>query len=152
MPPQKTAFLSMCLRATKEAEIRRILVRSESWQIVHETLSQKIYHKKGVVWWVVQVVEHLPSNWKPQVQALVLPKKKPPKTTFFAHPWSAPHLSRLIRRWQRSLVAAVRPLLVLLLFPHICGDFLLSALESAVSVAVNLFQTPVNESDFVCLR
>jgi hypothetical protein len=31
--------------ATQEAEIRRIMVRSQPGQIVHETLSRKILHK-----------------------------------------------------------------------------------------------------------
>jgi hypothetical protein len=31
--------------ATQEAEIRRIVVRSQPWQIVHETLSQKTLYK-----------------------------------------------------------------------------------------------------------
>jgi hypothetical protein len=33
--------------ATQEAEIRRIVVRSQPWQIVHEILSGKNHHKKG---------------------------------------------------------------------------------------------------------
>jgi hypothetical protein len=32
--------------ATQEAEIRRIAVQSQPWQIVHETLSWKTHHKK----------------------------------------------------------------------------------------------------------
>jgi hypothetical protein len=32
--------------ATQEAEIRRIVVQSQSWQIVCKTLSQKTHHKK----------------------------------------------------------------------------------------------------------
>jgi hypothetical protein len=35
--------------ATQEAEIRRIMVRSQSGQIVHETLSRKTHHKKRLV-------------------------------------------------------------------------------------------------------
>jgi hypothetical protein len=34
--------------ATQEAEIRRIIVRSQPRQIVQETLSQKTLHKKGL--------------------------------------------------------------------------------------------------------
>jgi hypothetical protein len=38
--------------ATQEAEIRRIVVQSQPWQIVLETLSQKeTHHKKGLVEW-----------------------------------------------------------------------------------------------------
>jgi hypothetical protein len=40
-------FTSVIL-ATQEAEIRRIMVKSQPWQIVVETLSQKNYHKKEV--------------------------------------------------------------------------------------------------------
>jgi hypothetical protein len=39
--------------ATQETEIRRITVRSQSRQIVHQTLSQKKnLHKKGLVEWL----------------------------------------------------------------------------------------------------
>jgi hypothetical protein len=39
--------------ATEEAEIRRIVVRSQPRQIVCETLSRKkILHKKGLVEWL----------------------------------------------------------------------------------------------------
>jgi hypothetical protein len=34
------------------AEIRRIVVQSQPAQIVHETLSRKIYHRKGLVEWL----------------------------------------------------------------------------------------------------
>jgi hypothetical protein len=34
--------------AIQEAEIRRILVQSQPREIVHETLSQKTHHKKGL--------------------------------------------------------------------------------------------------------
>jgi hypothetical protein len=38
--------------ATQEAEIRRITVQSQPGQIVCETLSRKILHKKGLVEWL----------------------------------------------------------------------------------------------------
>jgi hypothetical protein len=37
--------------ATQEAEIKKITVRSQPGQIVHETLFQKTQHKKGMVEW-----------------------------------------------------------------------------------------------------
>jgi hypothetical protein len=47
--------------ATQEAEIRRIMVRSQPRQIVHETLSQKRnHHKKGLAMWLK--VKALSSN------------------------------------------------------------------------------------------
>jgi hypothetical protein len=39
-------WLSSVIPATQEAEIRRIVVRSQPRQTVHETLSQKTHHKK----------------------------------------------------------------------------------------------------------
>jgi hypothetical protein len=36
----------------QEAEIRRIEVQSQPRQIVHETLSQKSLHTKGLVEWL----------------------------------------------------------------------------------------------------
>jgi hypothetical protein len=42
-------WLTPIIQATQEAEIRRIMVQSQPWQIVCETLSQKIHHKKGLV-------------------------------------------------------------------------------------------------------
>jgi hypothetical protein len=38
--------------ATQEVEIRRIAIQSQPRQIVHETLSQKTHHKKGLVEWL----------------------------------------------------------------------------------------------------
>jgi hypothetical protein len=39
--------------ATQEAEIRRIVVRSQPRQIAHKTLFQKnIHHKKGLLEWL----------------------------------------------------------------------------------------------------
>jgi hypothetical protein len=38
-------WLMPVILATQEAEIRRITVRSQLWQMVHETLSQKTFHK-----------------------------------------------------------------------------------------------------------
>jgi hypothetical protein len=43
----------LVILATQEAEIRRIMVRSQPGQIVLETLSQKkTHHKKGLVEWL----------------------------------------------------------------------------------------------------
>jgi hypothetical protein len=39
-------WLTPVILATQEAEIRRIAVRSQPWQIVHEALSRKTLHKK----------------------------------------------------------------------------------------------------------
>jgi hypothetical protein len=38
--------------ATQEAEIRRIKIQSQPRQIVHETLTQKSLHQKGLVEWL----------------------------------------------------------------------------------------------------
>jgi hypothetical protein len=45
-------WLLPVIRATQEAEIRRIVVWSQPRQIVLETLSQKTFHKKGLVKWL----------------------------------------------------------------------------------------------------
>jgi hypothetical protein len=37
--------------ATLQAEIRRIIVQSQPGQIVHETLSRKTLHRKGLLEW-----------------------------------------------------------------------------------------------------
>jgi hypothetical protein len=38
---------------TQEAEIKRTAVHSQTWQIVHETLSKKkTHHRKGFVEWL----------------------------------------------------------------------------------------------------
>jgi hypothetical protein len=42
-------WLTLVTLVTQEAEIRRIPVRSQPGQIVHETLSQKTLHQKGLV-------------------------------------------------------------------------------------------------------
>jgi hypothetical protein len=48
-------WLTPVILPTREAEVRRVTVPSQLTQIVHETLSQKIHHKKmadGMVkWW-----------------------------------------------------------------------------------------------------
>jgi hypothetical protein len=46
--------------ATQEAEVRRIAVRSQPRQIVHETLDQKPFTKKGLAEWLK--VKALSSN------------------------------------------------------------------------------------------
>jgi hypothetical protein len=38
--------------AIQEAEIRRIVIQSQPRQIVHENLSKKNHHKKGLVEWL----------------------------------------------------------------------------------------------------
>jgi hypothetical protein len=47
--------------ATGEAEIRRIMVQGQSWQIVCKTLSQKKIHKKGLV-----IGQGIGTEFKPQ--------------------------------------------------------------------------------------
>jgi hypothetical protein len=45
--------LTPVILATQEAEIRRITVPSQPWQLVHEALFQnKTNHKKGLVGWL----------------------------------------------------------------------------------------------------
>jgi hypothetical protein len=46
-------WLTPVILATQEAEIKRIIVQSQSRQIVPEILSQKkTHHKKGLVGWL----------------------------------------------------------------------------------------------------
>jgi hypothetical protein len=45
-------WLLPVILATQKAEIRRIVVRSQPGQIVHQTLSQKNPHKIGLVEWL----------------------------------------------------------------------------------------------------
>jgi hypothetical protein len=45
-------WVTPLILAIQEAEIRRIEVQSQHRQIVQETLSQKAYHKKGLVEWL----------------------------------------------------------------------------------------------------
>jgi hypothetical protein len=45
-------WLMPIILATQEADIRRIVVQSQPEQIVHETLSWKTLHKKGMVKWL----------------------------------------------------------------------------------------------------
>jgi hypothetical protein len=42
-------WLTPVILATQEAGIRKTAVQSQPRQIVHETLSQKKHHKKGLV-------------------------------------------------------------------------------------------------------
>jgi hypothetical protein len=44
--------LTPVILATQETEIRRIMVLSQSREIVLQTLSQKNLHKKGLVEWL----------------------------------------------------------------------------------------------------
>jgi hypothetical protein len=50
--------------ATQKAEIKRIMVRSQPWQMVHKTLPQK-YPTKKRTGGLVQVVEYLPASMRP---------------------------------------------------------------------------------------
>jgi hypothetical protein len=63
-------WLTPVITATQEAEIRRIKVRSQPEQIVHETLSRKTFHthtkkKKGLAEWLkVKALSPNPSTVK----------------------------------------------------------------------------------------
>jgi hypothetical protein len=61
-PGAKHWWLTPIILATQKAEMR-ITVQSQPWQIVHETLSQKISNTKKELG-VAQVEEHLPSKKK----------------------------------------------------------------------------------------
>jgi hypothetical protein len=66
-------WLTPVILATQELEIRRTAVQSQLRQIVHETLSRKTLHKKGLVEWLkVWALSSSPSIGK---------KKKNPKPT-----------------------------------------------------------------------
>jgi hypothetical protein len=58
--------------ATQEAEIGRIVVRSQPWQKVHETLSQKILHKNRTG----GVAQGEGSEFKPQYHQKIKKKIK----------------------------------------------------------------------------
>jgi hypothetical protein len=45
-------WLTPIILATQEAEVRRIVVRSQPGQIVYETQSRKNPYKKGLVEWL----------------------------------------------------------------------------------------------------
>jgi hypothetical protein len=45
-------WLTPVILATQKAEIRKIVVQRQPGKIVHETLSGKTYHKKGLVEWL----------------------------------------------------------------------------------------------------
>jgi hypothetical protein len=47
-------WLTPVILATQEAEIQRIAIQSQPRQIIHKTISKKIYHKKGLVEWLKQ--------------------------------------------------------------------------------------------------
>jgi hypothetical protein len=58
-------WLTPIILATQEAEIRRISDQSQRGQTVHETLSQKTLHKKGLVEWLkVKALSSSPSTQK----------------------------------------------------------------------------------------
>jgi hypothetical protein len=58
-------WLTPAILATQEAEIRKIVVQSQSGQIVHKTLSRKTLHKKGLVEWLeVKALSSSPSTKK----------------------------------------------------------------------------------------
>jgi hypothetical protein len=44
--------LTPIILATQEAEIRRIVVQSQLWKIIHETQLKKTLHKHGLVEWL----------------------------------------------------------------------------------------------------
>jgi hypothetical protein len=54
----KKSFITRCqwlkpvIPATQEAEIRKIVVPSQPWQIVQETHLENTYHKKWLVEWL----------------------------------------------------------------------------------------------------
>jgi hypothetical protein len=64
----------LAVLATREAEIRRIVVRSQLRQIVPETLSWKTLHKNRAGG-VAQVVEHCLASSNPST-ALPIPQKR----------------------------------------------------------------------------
>jgi hypothetical protein len=46
-------WLTPVIPATQKAEIRKIMARTQTWQIVLETLPlKKSHHKKGLVEWL----------------------------------------------------------------------------------------------------
>jgi hypothetical protein len=93
--PAKRRWLRPVILATQEAEIRGIAVRSQSGQIVHETLSwKKPITKKG--WWSG-------SRRRPWVQASVLQKK--------LHPMCTPNI-------------AFVTIIVIILYITICSKFM----------------------------
>jgi hypothetical protein len=47
-----TQWLTPVILPTQEAKIRRIVVRSQPGQIVHETLSRKPFTKIGLMEWL----------------------------------------------------------------------------------------------------
>jgi hypothetical protein len=59
-------WLTLIILATQKAEIRRITVKSQPRQVVHETLSRKKnFTKKGLVEWLkVKVLSSNPSTAK----------------------------------------------------------------------------------------
>jgi hypothetical protein len=44
-------WLTPVILPTQEAEIRRVEVRGQPGQIIHETVFEKTHHKKGLVEW-----------------------------------------------------------------------------------------------------
>jgi hypothetical protein len=68
MPQARHQWLTPVILTTQEAEIRRITVRSQPGQIVCETLSQKILHKK----WASRVAQGVGPEFKSQK----VPQKK----------------------------------------------------------------------------
>jgi hypothetical protein len=63
-------WLTSIILATQEAEIRRIMIRSQHWQIVHETLSQK---------WAGRVAQGKGPEFKPQYSKKKKKKKRKKK-------------------------------------------------------------------------
>jgi hypothetical protein len=61
---RQVPWLTPVLIVTQEGEIRRIAVRSLPGQIVQETLSPNIVHKKGLVEWLKVGPEFKPQYCK----------------------------------------------------------------------------------------
>jgi hypothetical protein len=68
-PRARHWWLTSVILATQEAEIRRIMVRSQSKKIVHKTLSHKYLSQKGLAEWLkVKALSSSPSTAKKKKQ------------------------------------------------------------------------------------
>jgi hypothetical protein len=62
-------WLTPVILATQEAEIRRIMVRSQPWtNRSRDLILKKTHHKKKKAGGVAQVAEHLPSKCEALIQ------------------------------------------------------------------------------------